>query len=223
MLPVLNRSFLAVAQTMPGVAPIGAMSVTTKFAVSKFGGNADQRNGYTTIIDGTPLDDSTWGTPVINISQDAIQEFKVYQHQFDAQYGHALNAVVNVVTLSGGDKFHGTAYYFGRNANLNATNALATTKPPYSLLRSGATIGGPVPGLKETHFFGSYEYLRINTAQITALPAANPFASQVNGNYPYTQWEGILRTSRSITPSHPSILHMRAMLTITSFCQAVAL
>ena len=191
VLPVLNRSFLAVAQTMPGVAPIGAMSVTTKFAVSKFGGNADQRNGYTTIIDGTPLDDSTWGTPVINISQDAIQEFKVYQHQFDAQYGHALNAVVNVVTLSGGDKFHGTGYYFGRNADLNATNALATTKPPYSLLRTGATIGGPVPKLRDTHFFGSYEYLRINTAQITALPAANPFASQVNGNYPFTQWENI--------------------------------
>ncbi len=191
VLPVLNRSFLAVAQTMPGVAPIAAMSVTTKFAVSKFGGNADQRNGYTTIIDGTPLDDSTWGTPIINISQDAIQEFKVYQHQFDAQYGHALNAVVNVVTLSGGDKYHGTAYYFGRNASLNSTNAMATTKPPYSLLRTGGTVGGPVPKLGATHFFGSLEYLRINSAQITALPATNSFATQFNGNYPYTQWETI--------------------------------
>ena len=129
-LPVLNRSFLAIAQTMPGVAPIAAMNVTTKFAISKFGSVADQRNGYTTIIDGAPLDDSTWGTPVINISQDAIQEFKVYSHQFDAQYGKALNAVVNVATLSGGDSYHGTAYYFGRNANLNAVNALAKTNRP---------------------------------------------------------------------------------------------
>ncbi len=191
VLPVLNRNFLAVAQTMPGVAPIQAMSVNTKFAVSKFGGNADQRNGYTTIIDGTPLDDSTWGTPIINISQDAIQEFKVYQHQFDAQYGHALNAVVNVVTLAGGSKYDGTAYYFGRNANLNAVNAMATSKPPYSLLRTGVTIGGPVTKIDATHFFGSFEYLRIATAQITALPASNPFASQVNGNYPFTQWESI--------------------------------
>ncbi|MCU1324279.1 MAG: Carboxypeptidase regulatory-like protein [Acidobacteriaceae bacterium] len=190
-LPVLNRSFLAIAQTMPGVAPIGAMSVNTKFAISKFGGVADQRNGYTTIIDGTPLDDSTWGTPIINISQDAIQEFKLYSHQFDAQYGHALNAVVNVVTLAGGDKYHGTAYYFGRNKAINATPALVTVKPPYSLLRTGATAGGPVPKLSQTHIFGSFEYLRINSAQITALPTSNPFSGQQNGSYPWTQWENI--------------------------------
>ena len=190
-LPVLNRSFLAVATTMPGVAPIAAMSVNTKFAVAKFGGNADQRNGYTTIIDGSPLDDSTWGTPLINISQDAIQEFKVYSHQFDAQYGHALNAVVNVVTLAGGDKYHGTAYYFGRDASVNAQNAMAVVKPPYSLLRTGATTGGPIPKVAKTHAFGSYEYLRINTAYILALPASNPFATQENGNYPFTQWDSI--------------------------------
>lgn len=190
-LPVLNRSFLAIAQTMPGVAPVAAMAVTQKFAVSKFGGVADQRNGYTTIIDGTPLDDSTWGAPIINISQDAIQEFKVFQHQFDAQYGKAMNAVVNVVTLAGGEKYHGTAYYFGRDASVNAVNALATSMPPYKLLRTGATTGGPVPKIDRTHFFGSFEYVRINTAQVTALPASNPYASQLNGNYPYTQWESI--------------------------------
>lgn len=203
-LPVLNRSFLAVAQTMPGVAPIGAMSITQKFAVSKFGGNADQRNGYTTIIDGTPLDDSTWGTPIINISQDAIQEFKVYQHQFDAQYGHALNAVVNVVTLAGGSKYNGTMYYFGRNANLNATNAMATSKPPYTLLRTGATTGGPVPKFSGTHFFGSVEYLRIASAQITALPASNSFAAQQNGNFPFTQWESIgdTKVDHTFSASH---------------------
>lgn len=203
-LPVLNRNFLAVAQTMPGAAPVAAQSVYTKWAVTKFGGPADQRNGYTTIVDGAPIDDSTFGSPVINISQDAIQEFKVYNHQFDAQYGRAMNAVVSVLTLSGGDGYHGTGYFFGRNAALNAQNALATLKPDYSLLRTGATVGGPVPFIAKTHVFGSYEYVRIHSAAILSLGASNPFASQQNGNYPFTQWESIgdVKVDHSFSQKH---------------------
>ena len=52
--------------------------------MTKFGGVADQRNGYTTIIDGGTVDDATWGSPVINMTQDAVQEFKVFRNQFDA-------------------------------------------------------------------------------------------------------------------------------------------
>src|SRR5215469_15764206 len=160
-LPVLSRNFLVVAQSMPGAADMRNLGVTTRFAVTKFGGVADQRSGYTTIIDGAPIDDATWGTPVINMSQDAVQEFKTFRNQFDAQYGHAMNAVVNVVTRSGGDAYHGTGYYFGRDANLNARNALATTKPDYSQTRLGSTFGGPLLS-NTTHFFGGYEYLRTN-------------------------------------------------------------
>ena len=81
-LPVLDRNFLVLAQLMPGAAPL--TGVSTRFAVTKFGGVADQRNGYTTIIDGGTVDDATWGSPVINMTQDAVQEFKVFRNQFDA-------------------------------------------------------------------------------------------------------------------------------------------
>ena len=186
-LPVLNRNFLVIAQLMPSSASIQNMGVTTRFATTIFGGVADQRNGYTTIIDGAPIDDATWGSPVINMSQDAIQEFLVYRNQFDAQYGHAMNAVVNVVSKSGGNDFHGTVYYFGRDQALAARNAFATIKPPYSQTRAGATFGGPL--FKGWHFFSSFEYLRTSTAAIVALPPSNPFAPQQNGNYPYTSNE----------------------------------
>ena len=93
-LPVLERNFLSLAQMMPGAAP----NYTSKFSRVKFGGPADQRNGYTTIVDGGDLDDAIWGDPTVNISQDAVQEFKVFRNQFDAQYGAALAAVVTVVT-----------------------------------------------------------------------------------------------------------------------------
>jgi hypothetical protein len=184
-LPNLSRQFLVLAQTMPGAAPIP----NGRFGPTKFGGIADQRSGYTTIVDGATIDDATWGSPVINVTQDAVQEFKVYRNQFDAQYGSAMNAVVNVVSKSGGDQFHGTGYYFGRDVALNARNAFATSTPPFSQTRTGGTFGGPVAKMKNTYFFGAFEYLHLSTANIVALPPSNPFASEENGNYPVTQTE----------------------------------
>jgi hypothetical protein len=192
-LPVLDRNFLVVAQILPGAAPMTNLAVTSRFAVTKFGGVADQRNGYTTIIDGSTVDDATWGTPVINMTQDAVQEFKVFRNQFDAQYGSALNAVVNVVSKSGTNTFGGTGYYFGRDKHLNAKNALATTVPPFRQSRVGGTFGGPI-ALNKTHLFAAVEYLNIHKANIVALPASNPFAARQNGNYPYTVTDKIFDT-----------------------------
>src|SRR5439155_4863306 len=61
-LPVLDRNFLVLAQTLPGSAPLTAGN--TSFASTKFGGPADQRNGYTTLIDGGSVDDTDWGSPI---------------------------------------------------------------------------------------------------------------------------------------------------------------
>jgi hypothetical protein len=189
-LPVLNRDFLVIAQTMPGSTTMTNMGVYPAFNVTKFGGVADQRSGSSTILDGAPIDDPIWGSPVINMSQDAIQEFKVYRDQFDAQYGYAMNAVVTVATKAGGDHYHGSGYYYGRDAALDATNAFATSKPPYSLWRAGGTFGGPISS--NTHFFAGYENLHVNTAAVEALPPSNPFAGQENGNYPYTETETLV-------------------------------
>ena len=141
-LPVLERNFLVLAQLLPGSSPI--TSTTNRFAVTKFGGVGDQRSGYTTLIDGGDVDDAQWGSPTINVSQDAVQEFKVFRSQFDAQYGHALNAVVTVATRSGTNRFAGSGFYFGRDDTLNARNPFATSKPPFDEHRIGASLGGPV-------------------------------------------------------------------------------
>ena len=82
-LPVLERNFLSLAQLMPGAAPDQRPN---RFSITKFGGAADQRNSFTTIIDGGDIDDVIQGNPTINLSQDAVQEFKVFRNQFDAQY-----------------------------------------------------------------------------------------------------------------------------------------
>ena len=170
-LPVFGRNFLVLAQLLPGSAPIA--STVGRFAVTKFGGPADQRSGYTTLIDGGDIDDAQWGSPTINVGMDAVQEFKVFRNQFDAQYGHALNAVVSVATRSGTNQLSGTAFYFGRDDALNARNFFASSKPPFNEYRLGASFGGPL--LRDrTHFFGTYERDRVDTVRIIALPFLNP-------------------------------------------------
>ena len=180
-LPVLARNFLTLAQLMPSTTP---NNLGQKFAIIQFGGPADQRNGYTTIIDGGDIDDAIWGNPTINIPQDAVQEFKVFRNQFDAEYGSALAAVVSVVTKSGGNAFSGTASYFGRDKALNAVNYFATgPKPEFSQTRVGGTFGGPII-LNRTHFFGSFEHNNLSTVKIISLPSTNPFAAANNGQFP---------------------------------------
>lgn len=179
-LPVLERNFLALAQLLPGAAPDQRPN---RFSITKFGGAADQRNSFTTIIDGGDIDDVIQGNPTINLSQDAVQEFKVFRNQFDAQYGNALTAVVAVVSKSGTNQLHGTGYYFGRDDALNAKNAFARTKPEYRQARVGGSAGGPL-FRNRTFFFTSYEYNDVNDVRIIALPASNPFAAAENGTFP---------------------------------------
>ena len=149
-----------------------------------FRGLADQRNGFTTLIDGGDIDDAIWGNPTINIPQDAVQEFKVFRNQFDAEYGSALAAVVSVVTKSGTNALAGTASYFGRDKALNSKNYFAVgEKPTFNQTRFGGTLGGPI-ARNRTHFFASYEHNELNTVKIISLPAINPFAASNNGEFP---------------------------------------
>ncbi len=200
-LPVLERNFLSLAQLMPGAAP----NYTSKFSRVKFGGPADQRNGYTTIVDGGDLDDAIWGDPTVNVSQDAVQEFKVFRNQFDAQFGAALAAVVTVVTRSGTNDLHGSGYFFGRDDALNARNAFQQSKPVYEQQRTGGSVGGPLVQ-NRTHYFGAYEYTNVARQNLIALPASNPFASRENGVFPagsrehmfITKWDHRLADNKSL-------------------------
>ena len=132
-LPVLERNFLVLAQLLPGAAPYSGY----KFAVTKFGGVADQRNGFTTIIDGGDVDDAIWGSPDDQHDPGRGAGIQGLPQQFDAQYGAALSAVMTVVTKSGTNNLSGSAFYFGRNQDLNARNSFAHA-PSRRIRRSAA-------------------------------------------------------------------------------------
>jgi hypothetical protein len=105
---------------------------------------------------------------------DTIQEFKVQNSLYDAQYGRGGGANVLVETKSGTSQFHGNAYYFGRNEALNANNffanATAVPKGEFRRHQPGGTLGGPLPWLtKGGFFFVSYQATRdVNAASLAS-------------------------------------------------------
>ena len=112
---------------------------------------------------------------------DALQEFSVQTNSFDTQYGTNAGAVVNVVTKSGTNQWHGDGFEFVRNRDFNARNFFAATTDPLKRNQYGATIGGPIR--KDTTFiFFGYQGTRIRTtgnANNTILPTA----ANMNGDF----------------------------------------
>jgi len=130
------------------------------------------------MIDGSWDTDSEWGAVVFVPGVDAVQEFKVQNNSFTAQYGWSTGNVVNVVTKSGSSAFHGSAYEFYSSNTFNALNyyqspgscqgLLNTNICTFNRNQTGATAGGPlyVPGLyrqrNKTFIFGIYDHFTSN-------------------------------------------------------------
>jgi hypothetical protein len=125
------------------------------------------------LFDGAWDTQNGWGGTMYVPSVDATQEFKIQTNSFTAQYGWSTGNVVNVVTKSGTNHFHGVAYEFLRNSALDANgyfaNAAGLPKTEFHRHQFGGTIGGPltIPGLYSGHdktfFYAQYEGLRQST------------------------------------------------------------
>jgi Carboxypeptidase regulatory-like domain/TonB dependent receptor len=128
------------------------------------------------MLDGSWDTDPEWGAVIYVPSVDAVQEFKIQNNSFTAQYGWSTGNVVNVVTKSGTNSFHGSAYEFYRNqaldANLWFSNHNNTPKPDLSRNQTGFSAGGPlyIPWLykqrEKTFIFGLYEHLKVTTPTV---------------------------------------------------------
>ena len=90
------------------------------------------------------------------VSMETVEAFEMQTSNFKAEFGRASGAVVNLVTRQGGNEWHGSAYYFFQNENLNARNALLSERAPLRLNMPGVTLGGPIAKNK-LFFFGGYE------------------------------------------------------------------
>ena len=119
---------------------------------------------------------------------DALQEFSVQTSNYSAKYGGNAGGVVNIVTKSGSNDFHGSAYEFLRNADFNARNFFAAKRDPLKRNQFGGAFGGPfdIPhlynGKNKTFFFMSYEGTRIRNVGNTSSEYV-PTATDLTGDF----------------------------------------
>jgi hypothetical protein len=160
-LPLAQRDTYQLLQLQPGVqSQLGVDSVygSDRAGVVSVNGGRGRDNNFT--VNGGDGNDQFANLPAIQPSPDSIAEFRVLTNTFDAEYGRNSGAVVNVVTKSGTNDFHGNFYEFFRNKNLNAKGFFDTTKLDYLQNQFGATFGGPIKKDK-TFFFLTFEGDRI--------------------------------------------------------------
>ena len=157
-LPLNGRSFAQLTQLMPGVSPASNFDSKHKGleAGVDFSVNGNNTTANIFMVDGVNNNDiGSQRTILVYPSIDAIQEFKILRNSYGPEYGQAMGAVINIVTKSGTNQFHGGAYYFGRNAALNATdyfnNLNGIKKDALQRNDYGYNIGGPI--LKDKLFF----------------------------------------------------------------------
>ena len=183
-LPLNGRSWSDLANLQPGVYAIKtqpSVSIRDRWnrgygAQVSISGARPQQNNYR--LDGISINDPTNGGPgsVIggNLGVDAIAEFSVLTTNYSTEYGRSSGGIINAITKSGTNQFHGDAYEFLRNSSLDAANFFDVTKPPFRRNQFGASAGGPIQKDK-TFIFGDYEGLRqaLNLSQVSTVPSVN--------------------------------------------------
>ena len=159
-LPISGRLFTDFALLTPGVATgrTSLQSTFTEFETTRisFGGMRDLSN-MVTVDDADTINTAT-GSQRATPSQEAVSEFRVVNNSFGAEYGRALGGIVNIVTKSGTNDFHGSLYDYLQNDATNARSLLLPAPQPNTLRQNqfGGTLGGPIKKDK-TFFFMNYE------------------------------------------------------------------
>ncbi len=155
-LPVNGRNFINFVLTTPGVV------LDVRQGDISFAGQRGTLNSL--VVDGSNNDNTFFGQALgrtgsgrapYQFSQDAVKEFQVNSGSYSAEYGRAGGAVINVVTKSGTNEFHGTAFDFLRDRRFNANDYINRInnrpKGPYHFSQYGASLGGPI--VRDKHFF----------------------------------------------------------------------
>jgi hypothetical protein len=174
-LPMLNRTVGALINLTPGVreetAVVGVAGTATVHVYFNVGGNGRSSQ---VLVDGTDNHDEIDAGATMQYTLEGIEEFKILTHGFSSEYGRSGGAVVSLVTKSGTNKLHGSAFGYGRSDAMTKIDYFADPahggigKAPYSRKQFGASIGGPI--IKDRAWYaGSIE--RIDQQYSTPVPS----------------------------------------------------
>lgn len=220
-LPLNGRMLIDLVLTVPGAheshgAQAGDMSPLywrpgQRSAVS-IGGNRPNANYY--LLDGATNTDPTFNTLNLSPSPDTVQEFKVQTGSYTAEMGGAGGGQINIVTRTGTNELHGTAYEFLRN-NVFDARSFNEMDSSNHLVRNnfGGSLGGPIFRNK-TFFFANYEGLRLTQSE--TMIATVPTADEINGDFsmsgatiynPFSSHPNpSFDSSKPVSPSNPQVI-----------------
>jgi outer membrane receptor protein involved in Fe transport len=211
-LPLNGRNFTELLTLTPGVSPISTDQNSSGWPAQPIGSftfpsvNGQPNRSNLFLLDGVNNSAPFTSTYAVQPVLDEIQEFKVQTHNDEAQFGGVMGAIINVVTKSGTNQFHGEAWEFLRNDALDARNFFVPDRTPLKQNQFGGAIGGPVilpgyNGRNKTFFFASYEGFRSHTAAETLYDV--PTSAELNGDFSAVQSQIYNPFSTRPDPANP--------------------
>jgi len=188
-IPLNGRSYTDLLAIQPGVTPVTTLTPTSVIMAGVTGtinpsgdlnpgdvsidGQRESANGF--MVNGVDVQEHMNGGTSVIPNLDSIQEFRVLTNNFDPEYGNYNGGMVNVVTKSGSNAFHGDAFEFLRNTNLDARNFFDATRGAFEQNQFGGTLGGPIRK-NALFFFLDYQGTRttegISSPETTVLSDA---------------------------------------------------
>jgi hypothetical protein len=213
-LPLNGRIFTQLASLTPGTttatnpasffnnAASSEAATRGSFSLS-VGGSREQSTDW--LLDGNDNNQLDEGGIAIFSDIDDIQEFKVLTYNYSAEYGERAGPTVLVTTKSGTNKFHGTAFEFFRNTNLDAATPFVNTTTKFNLNQYGGSFGGPIKKDK-TFFFLDYQakVQRKGVPFTGFLPTQAMALPDSNGDYNFNM-DPTGVTARGVNPSFPNL------------------
>lgn len=188
-LPINGRNYINFAQTDSQVLRDNAPGIG---AAPTSGLNISGQRGRSNLVnvDGADATDNSINGVRSTVSQEAVQEFQIITNSYAAEYGRAAGGVVNIITRSGANQFHGDVFGYLRNRSFQAVNPFSTVPDPaYTRVQAGAAFGGPIKKDK-TYYYFSYEITRRHETGFSSIGTNHfdlvPFdtATIAGGNFP---------------------------------------
>jgi len=184
-LPLNGRDIAGLVTMQPGMAQdTGSMGWMMSGIGPQWIANGNRGETLTGTLDNSDISDAEMGTlQFTNFNLDAIAEFKVLQNNYSAQYGQGGGTITEIVSKTGTNRLHGSAFEFVRNDKFDARNYFALNTPPFKRNEFGGTFGGPIKKDK-TFFFGEYAGFRqrLGEPNVVQVPTAAERQGQITIN-----------------------------------------
>src|SRR5262245_2434143 len=179
-LPVNARNPFVLVHSTAGVVAVrtGISTATQDQNHNRFAMNGGRDETVQVLIDGIPATGGDWGGLIASPSVDSVQEAQIVRNTYEAQFGKTGGGVVNLVTKGGSREYHGTAFEYLRNDNLDANNFFnnlqSARKPEFKRNQFGGNFSGPIWKSKRLYGFFNFEALRQGTptSRLTTVPTA---------------------------------------------------